>query len=280
MTTVLDRTKRAVRSIGARLPVRVKRAMPSSARSLAVRATTTGTGPTASTRTSPGSTAAAGVVCPICGAEADEFEPFGVREARPNRRCPGCKSLPRHRGVWLFFERSTDLFTQPVRMLHIAPEDCLAPRLAAHGNIDYLTADLASPTAMVKMDITDIQLPDGSFDVVYASHVLEHVPEDRTAMRELCRVLRPGGWAVLQVPIFGARTKDDPTVVDPQERERLYGQFNHVRMYGHDGEYERRLTEAGFDVQVHSLFDELGEPAARRFGLLPDEDIYFCRKPV
>jgi ubiquinone/menaquinone biosynthesis C-methylase UbiE len=131
---------------------------------------------------------------------------------------------------------------------------------------------------MVKMDITDIQYPDNSFDVVFASHVLEHIPDDVQAMRELCRVLRPDGWAVLQVPMWGPRTKEDPTVTDPAERAKLFGQDDHVRMYGHDGEYERRLRRAGFDVTVERVTVELGAELTRRYRLLDNEDVYLCRK--
>ena len=152
-------------------------------------------------------------------------------------------------------------------MLHIAPEKCIATRLRARKNIDYLSADIASPGAMVKMDITDIHFPAESFDVIYASHVLEHVPDDRKAMRELHRVLRRGGWAVLQVPVWRPTTNEDPTVTDPNERERLFGQSDHVRMYGHDGEYERRLARAGFDVTVEPFVNELGPETRRRYRL-------------
>jgi SAM-dependent methyltransferase len=187
--------------------------------------------------------------------------------------------LERHRQLWLFFEAKTNLFTDRVRMLHIAPEKCIATRLQARRNIDYLSADLAKVAAMVKMDITDIHFPAETFDVIYASHVLEHVPDDRRAMRELHRVLRRGGWAVLQVPVWNPNTVEDPTVTDPAERERLFGQSDHVRMYGHDGEYERRLADAGFEVTVDHFVNELGPATARRFRLSKWEDIYFCAKP-
>jgi hypothetical protein len=216
--------------------------------------------------------------CPVCGTVVDGFLPFGMVRAQPERRCPDCGSLERHRLVWLYFKSKTNLFTDPVRMLHIAPEAFVQKRLKAFANIDYLSADLESPTAMVKMDITDIQYPDDSFDVVFASHVLEHIPDDVQAMRELCRVLRPDGWAVLQVPMWGPRTKEDPTVTDPAERAKLFGQDDHVRMYGHDGEYERRLRRAGFDVTVERVTVELGAELTRRYRLLDNEDVYLCRK--
>ncbi len=234
--------------------------------------------------------------CPICGLVVARFLPFqgGGRSPQPasglnggadgavaapeQRRCPGCGSLERHRAEWLYFQRETNLFNEPVTMLHIAPEHAMRTRLCSYANIEYVTADLDSPAAMVKMDITDIQCPDDSFHVILVNDVLEHIPDDEQAMRELRRVLHPSGWAILQVPIWGERTLDDPTIVDPAERERLYGHFDHVRMYGHDGEYERRLQRAGFDVAVEPFSASLGQEQAHRYRLRVRDDLYVCTK--
>ncbi len=161
-------------------------------------------------------------------------------------------------------------------MLHIAPELQLSRLFRAQPSLDYLSADLKSPRAMVKMDITDIPYPDHTFDVIYCSHVLEHVPDDRKAMRELHRVLKPGGWAILQVPITAKATVEDPAVTDPQERLRLYGQIDHVRRYGPD--YKDRLVEAGFGVILEQFVQELNERQVRRFGLNKCSPIHLCTK--
>jgi len=187
----------------------------------------------------------------------------------------------------LYIQQKTNLFDGKYRrVLHIAPENSLAALFQSTDSIGYLSADLTS-TAMVQMDITDIHYPDNSFDVIYCSHVLEHVPEDRKAMAEFCRVLKPDGWAILQVPITVVRTIEDPTVTSPVERERLYGQDDHVRRYGLD--YRDRLVGAGFKVMVHDFVQELGEATTRRYGLreskdahgdlVVSEDIYLCQKP-
>jgi hypothetical protein len=218
--------------------------------------------------------------CPVCGTVVEAFLPSGLQRVVPDRMCPTCTSLERHRAVWLYFRQRTDLFTAPHRLLDVAPDRAFGPRLAALPNVDYLSADLVSPKAMIRLDLTQIPHPDASFDVIYVSHVLEHIPDDRRAMREIHRVLKPGGWAVLLVPMFGATTREDPTVVDPAERERLFGQDNHVRMYGHDGEYERRLREAGFDVTAEHFVAELDPTLVRRYRLQTDELIHLCAKPA
>ena len=161
-------------------------------------------------------------------------------------------------------------------MLHVAPEISFESRLKRLLGSSYLTADLFNPRAMVKMDITDIQYDDETFDVVYCSHVLEHVPDDRKAMRELRRVLKSDGWAVLLVPITADETFEDPSVTDPAERLRLFGQEDHVRRYGPD--YRQRLEESGFKVTVSVASDFMDDHDAARFGVDREEQIFLCKR--
>jgi len=214
--------------------------------------------------------------CPICGNHASSFQARGVPR-REEVRCPFCRSLERHRLVWLFFDRRTDLWQPPVkRMLHIAPEACFEEPFRSSSYIDWLSADLQSPRAMVRMDVTDMHFPAESFDVVYCSHVLEHVPDDRTAMRELARVLKRTGWAVIQVPISDDPTFEDPDIVDPREREIAFGQHDHVRRYGRD--IEERLTEAGFVVDACVASDVATLQEIERMRLDSSEILDFCRR--
>lgn len=161
-------------------------------------------------------------------------------------------------------------------MLHVAPEPHISRRIRQHAFIDYLSADLKAGDAMVAMDITVIPHAEGHFDVIYCSHVLEHVLDDRKAMHELCRVLAPEGWAVLQVPITADETFEDPSITDPAERERLFGRYDHVRRYGPD--YANRLSEAGFDVKKINAVDAVGAESIEQLGIMRDEDIFFCTK--
>jgi predicted SAM-dependent methyltransferase len=196
---------------------------------------------------------------------------------RQDAECVHCGALERHRLLWLFLQKKTDLFDgKPKKMLHVAPEPCFESRFKEQLAGDYLTADLLN-RAMVKMDITDIQYASESFNVIYCSHVFEHVPDDRQAMREFFRVLKSNGWAILLVPITSEKTYEDFSIVDPKERLRAFGQEDHVRRYGPD--FVERLREAGFAVEITKVSDLAGREDAVRMGLTPDSgDIFYCTK--
>ena len=203
--------------------------------------------------------------CPVCDTEHESFGPGGHNE-RPGVKCPVCGSNARTRLAWLFLQRETDLFDGRTRsMLHVAPERTLAERFAALPNIEYLSADLEPGRAMVEMDITDIRYPDDRFDVIYCSHVLEHVPDDRRAMREFARVLKPTGWAVFLIPMKDDITFEDPSITDPVQREQLFSHPEHVRRYGSD--FADRLESAGFRVRRVHVDDVVAPEEARRIGL-------------
>lgn len=217
------------------------------------------------------------VNCPICEGHFKYFLPFGAKK-RPNAMCPRCRSLERHRLLWLYLKNRTDFFMRNLRVLEIAPQYYIQRKFKSMVNLDYVSADLYSPIAMINMDITDMQFEDDSFDCVLCYHVLEHVPEDKKAMREILRVLKPGGWAILQVPILAEMTIEDAAIESPEDRERVYGQFDHVRAYGLD--YKDRLEDTGFIVKEDDYVQEIGEEAIRRYGLIKGESIYFCSKRI
>ena len=213
------------------------------------------------------------VYCPCCERTFRSF---------PHLHCPHCASHPRHRLLWLYFRlRWADLFHQPLRVLHFAPEHCLQQQFQRMNHLQYITVDLAEPGVSVHMDMTHLSFPDASMDVILCSHVLEHIADDRLAMRECQRVLRPGGVAFMQIPQCNEmeKTYEDPSVTTPLERERHFGQWDHVRRYGRD--FSERLAEAGFDVTPELFGEELaasqGPEVLERFGLWHDR-IYVCRK--
>lgn len=202
--------------------------------------------------------------CPLCGRSARSFASAGT-PPRKDALCINCGSLERHRLLWLFLQQRPGLMRPGgTRLLHVAPEPCIAGKLREASGPSYLSADLLSE-AMEQMDICDIHYPDASFDAIYCNHVLEHVADDRKAMREFRRILRPDGWAILLVPVTADRTFEDPSVTDPKERLRLFGQEDHVRCYGPD--YIDRLREAGFDVYVFLPSDLLSPEEISRYGL-------------
>lgn len=215
--------------------------------------------------------------CPVCGGTFRKFVPHGSIP-REEARCVGCGALERHRLLWLWLQRMTNFFDgRPKHVLHVAPESFLEGRFRRVVGSGYITADLYNPSATVKMDITDIQYPDESFDVIFCSHVLEHVPDDRRAMRELRRVLKRDGWAVIMVPITADHTYEDPSITDAAGRLRVYGQADHVRRYGPD--FVDRLREAGFTVEVLTADRMLDRNEVIRLGLaLSRAEIYSCTR--
>lgn len=213
--------------------------------------------------------------CPICDYEAEAFLPFGY-DPRPNALCPQCSSLERHRLLWLYLNIKTDFFNSTHTLLDIAPVKLFSDRWSAFFQ-DYVSIDLSSPLAQFKMDVTDLKFPDCKFDWIICYHVLEHVPDDLKAMRELLRVLKPGGKAILQVPIFPGPTYEDFSIVTPEGREQAFGQADHVRRYGAD--YAERLRSAGFSVKVDQFVKELAPEIVTFHGLPNWEDIFLVQKP-
>lgn len=219
------------------------------------------------------------VQCPVCEKKFRKFLPYG-REARENALCPNCLSLERHRLMWLFLKEKTNFFSSQSEVLHIAPEICFMERFEVLHKDGYITADLESPLAKVKMDIHEMPFDDNRFDVVFCNHVMEHVKDDIKSMKEIFRVLKPGGFAIIQIPIFHPVpevTFEDPTITDPKEREKYFGQDDHVRLYGQD--YPARLRSVGLEVTEDNFVNELPEPDQIRYALPKDEIIHFCWKP-
>ncbi|MDH3224487.1 MAG: methyltransferase domain-containing protein [Gemmatimonadota bacterium] len=214
--------------------------------------------------------------CPCCGWSLRAFTHGGTSlRVRENGYCPRCNAKARHRRDWLFLREHTNLFTDPIRLLHVSPKYALARRLVRVQSIDFVSVDIAHrPYVTHRADVTDLPFDTCSFDAVICIHVLEHIPDDRKALKELHRVLKPGGWAVITVPIdFSRPTHEDPAIVSPEERRRLFGEEQHVRAYGCD--FAHRLSQAGFQVSVHAGAD-LGQETKDRYGLLDDENVFYC----
>jgi SAM-dependent methyltransferase len=218
------------------------------------------------------------VTCPCCHGHFRKFLPFGSSQ-RPNAQCPRCGSLERHRSIWLYLKNNTALFSNNLKVLHIAPEPVFQEYFLSMANLNYVSADLESPLAMISMDIMNIPYEKASFDVILCSHVLEEVIDDKKAIRELYRVLKPGGWAILQSPVDLKRSQtfEDSSVISPEDRKRLFGETVNRRVYGQD--YRDRLEEAGFRVSMEYYVRDLGRETIKKYGLTQDP-IYVCLKNI
>lgn len=220
------------------------------------------------------------VTCPVCQSSFKKFLPYGRINPRPNALCPTCQALERHRLIWLYLSERTDFFKKRLDVLHIAPEACFIKRFEKLHGDRYVTADIESPLAKVKMDIHAIPFKDNTFDAVLCNHVLEHVDNDIKAMSEIARVLKPGGFAVLQVPFFHpipAETFEDFSITDARAREKAFGQDDHVRKYGAD--YPKRIARAGMRALEENLVNEKTDEERLRFGLVKGEILYVGIKP-
>ena len=215
---------------------------------------------------------------PIDGKSYRKFLPYGYGKQRENALSPGTLSLERHRQMWLFLQNETDFFTKNYKVLHIAPEQEFLRKFKKMKNLDYTSADLFSPIVDVKADILDLPFEDESFDVIFCNHVLEHIEDDRKAMSELYRVMKKGGWGILQVPMKNSleKTYEDFTITDPKERQKNFGQYDHVRWYGMD--YFDRLKSVGFDAEANFYSQKFSDADIKKFALNRNEILPVVRK--
>ena len=218
------------------------------------------------------------VSCNCCNGHFRRFKVYIGEDGHRSFLCPRCGSLARHRVDWMYLTSQSDVLTKPISVLHVAPEVCLEAPLRRLPNVAYLSADYDSTRAMEQMDLERIDYPDATFDGVICNHVLQFVHDEHTAVREIFRVLRPGGWAMLQTAIDDSleRTREGR---DPSATEQNDGRYEEIwqRRYGRD--YAERLEQAGFAVTVSNFVADLAPAVQQQFGLDIGEVIYFCRKP-
>ncbi len=217
---------------------------------------------------------------PIDGKSFRKFLPYGYGKQRENALSPSTLSLERHRLMWLFLRDETSFFTatKKLKTLHIAPEQCFLDLFRKQKNLDYTTSDLESPIADVKADICDLPFEDNTFDVVFCNHVLEHITDDTKAMQELFRVMKKGGFGIFQIPQDLSReiTFEDDTITDKKERAKIFGQYDHVRVYGRD--YFNKLSSIGFKVDEVDYTKKIAPEKLERFCLMKNEILPVCYK--
>ena len=217
---------------------------------------------------------------PIDGRTFRKFLPYGYGEQRPNVLSPSTLSLERHRLLWLYLKGETDFFSKKLKVLHVAPEQAFYKLFKKQPNLEYITTDLYSPLADVKADLCALPFEDECFDVIFCNHVLEHISDDKQAMKELYRVMKKGGWGVFQVPLDYNRavTFEDDSITDPKERARIFGQYDHVRVYGID--YFEKLRKIGFQVEEIQYAKQLKKEEIEQYRIVENELIPICKKPL
>jgi hypothetical protein len=218
--------------------------------------------------------------CPVCRWPTRVFRPLAVVPPVPER-CSRCGSLARHRLLWLFLHERTDLFRARLKVLHFAPEACFQDRLRKLPNLDYTTADLAGGYVkpMEVLDVTAIDKPNDAYDLVLCLHVLQAVEHDALAMREIWRILKPGGWAILNSRINPnvEHTYPNPALPAAEVRAAATNQDFAFRIYGRD--FPRRLEAAGFEVTTVDYRNSLRPDLVKRYGLQTPSEVFVCRKP-
>jgi len=217
---------------------------------------------------------------PIDGKSFRMFLPYGYGNQRNNVLSPSTLSLERHRLLWLYLQNETDFFTSPTKkkVLHFAPEQEFYKRFKKQTNIEYTTTDLLSPLADVKADICNLPFEDNTYDIIFCNHVLEHIPDDTKAMQELYRVLKSDGMGIFQIPqdLSRATTFSDDTIVDQKERAKIFGQYDHVRVYGRD--YFDKLRSIGFKVIEEDYTNKIAPELVEKYCLAKGEIIPVCFK--
>jgi SAM-dependent methyltransferase len=215
---------------------------------------------------------------PIDGKSFRMFLPYGYGNQRNNVLSPSSLSLERHRLLWLYLQNETDFFTAPKKVLHFAPEQEFYKRFKKQSNLDYTTTDLFSPLADVKADICNLPFEDNCYDIIFCNHVLEHIPDDTKAMQELFRVLKPGGMGIFQIPqdLNRAATFSDDSITDQKERAKIFGHYDHVRIYGRD--YFDKLKSIGFEVNEVDYTANISADLVKKYCLAPGEIIPVCTK--
>ena len=215
---------------------------------------------------------------PIDGKSFRKFIPYGYNKVRKNALSPSTYSLERHRMLWLYLKNETEIFTRKIKLLHFAPEPAFHRIFKKSSNISYDTIDLNSPLAKIKADICNLPLEDNMYDFILCNHVLEHIDDDIKAMGELYRVLKKGGIGIFQIPIDINRDKtfEDSSIKNPKERNKVFGQYDHVRIYGTD--YYDRLRSVGFSVEQVKYSDNLTKDEIKKYCLSSTEIIPVCKK--
>ena len=240
------------------------------------------------------------VFCPVCDSGFSAFAPAyqwvlpntasdkKCTIQHPEARCPQCQSLQRHRLLAWYLQHVIYPTNAPKVLLDIAPFVPLAEALHNRPESQYHAVDLNpgdekfrnAPFAILQADLCALPFENDLFDLILCSHVLEHIPDDITALAEILRVLKPSGMAILQIPANNLIdiTYEDQSITQPEAREAAFGQCDHVRIYGRD--FPERLQKAGFKVNTAECRSLANDADIQRFGFDAHETLYLCTNPL
>ena len=215
---------------------------------------------------------------PIDDSNYSKFLSYGYKTVRKNALCPGTLSLERHRLLWLYLDKETDFLNSNLKVLHVAPEQVFYKKFKKLKNWEYFTFDLNSPIADIKGDLISTNFKDEYFDLIICNHVLEHIEDDKSALDEMYRILKYNGISILQVPINVKRenTFEDLSIKSKIQREKYFGQYDHVREYGLD--FKDRVEQAGFKVEMINYSKKISEDLVIKYGLMKDDLIPIGKK--
>ncbi len=215
---------------------------------------------------------------PIDDSNYSKFLSYGYKTVRKNALCPGTLSLERHRLLWLYLDKETNFLSSNLKVLHVAPEQVFYKKFKKLKNWEYFTFDLNSPIADIKGDLTSTNFKDESFDLIICNHVLEHIEDDKSALDEMYRILKYNGISILQVPINVKRenTFEDLSIKSKIQREKYFGQYDHVREYGLD--FKDRVEQAGFKVEMINYSKKISQDLILKYGLMKDDLIPIGKK--
>ena len=214
--------------------------------------------------------------CPVCGHSFRKMVDIKNDVGFEDHLCPKCGSIMRKRLLWLYLENEIGILQNSLRVLDFSPHRFIFRKLSRMSNLDYVATDYEDPKAPNRYDITAIPEADNSFDLILCYHILEHIPDDKAAMDELYRILKPGGTALIQSP-HQKETYEDPNITDPAERLKAFGQEDHVRIYGRE-DLVKRLESSGFKMVQVKYAQELGQDLIQRHQLNPKEIIFVGKK--
>ena len=212
-------------------------------------------------------------VDPIDGSSYRTFLPYGYNRLRKNALCPGTLSLERHRLLWLYLKRKTKLLEKNISVLHVAPEIIFIKKFKKITNWNYVSIDLKSPLADIKANVYNLPFEENYFDLILCNHVLEHIEDDNKALNELHRVIKNKGTLIAQVPLDKnfKKTFENKEIINPKERNKYFGQYDHVRVYGLD--FYTRLAKSGFTPKKIDILKEMSNEEKIKYCLPKDEKI-------